>query len=405
MGVITRFFECKNKNCHAENKRWDNDNYQEEIQNCPNKKCKRPTKAYRAVHRDKLFGEFKCEKKRKGKICGNEWFSGNAYFNTWQKCQKCHNKCKPYYLKEHDESNGVVTKPHPDRLCQKCMEFKEETGNSFARCDGREDYFVDENLLRERAIMMKKAKKIREEERRLEESKKRKEAEKKEHKRREEEDKKKKEGKKELAKENFKSSKSQQKKVSLDKKPNKTKYQNDQSQDLSDDDYWDSDNEEDRENWFYTADEVYFDAPFRLQDYKIKLDSGSVKEAPSCEPYRQLYFLHLAVLSTGKQSNDKKKKARNMFNNLYSVQIQKIANKNKKLTKKELANKAKANSPSKNKSDDNKENTNSAKNNSISTKSQQKEASLEDKMAALTVTSSQKATRTSTSSRRVLKQL
>jgi len=145
------------------------------------------------------------QEKRKGKICGNEWFSGNAYFNTWQKCQKCHNKCKPYYLKEHDESNGVVTKPHPDRLCQKCMEFKEETGNSFARCDGREDYFVDENLLRERAIMMKKAKKIREEERRLEESKKRKEAEKKEHKRREEEDKKKKEGKKELAKENFKS--------------------------------------------------------------------------------------------------------------------------------------------------------------------------------------------------------
>ena len=98
----------------------------------------------------------------------------------------------------------------------------------------------------------------------------------------------------------------------------------------------------------------------------LRLDSGSVKEAPSCEPYRQLYFLHLAVLSTGKQSNDKKKKARNMFNNLYSVQIQKIANKNKKLTKKELANKAKANSPSKNKSDDNKENTNSAKNNSIS---------------------------------------
>jgi len=53
--------------------------------------------------------------------------------------------------------------------------------------------------------MMKKAKNIREEERRLEESKKRKEAKKKEQKRREEEDKKKKEGKKELAKENFKS--------------------------------------------------------------------------------------------------------------------------------------------------------------------------------------------------------
>jgi hypothetical protein len=24
------------------------------------------------------------------------------------------------------------------------------------------------------------------------------------------------------------------------------------------------------DNWFYTADEVYFDAPFRLQDYKEK---------------------------------------------------------------------------------------------------------------------------------------
>jgi len=209
---------------------------------------------------------------------------------------------------------------------------------------------------------MKKAKKIREEERRLEESKKRKEAEKKEHKRREEEDKKKKEGKKELAKENFKSSKVQQNEISLDKKPNKTENKNNnQIHDLSEDDYWDSDNEEDRANWFYSADEVYLDAPFRLQDYKEKLDSGSVKEAPSCEPYRQLYFLHLAVLAADKQSKDKKKKARNMFNNLYSVQIQKIANKNKKLTKKELANKAKANSPSKNKSDDNKENTNSAK--------------------------------------------
>jgi len=98
----------------------------------------------------------------------------------------------------------------------------------------------------------------------------------------------------------------------------------------------------------------------------LRLDSGSVKEAPSCEPYRQLYFLHLAVLAADKQSKDKKKKARNMFNNLYSVQIQKVANKNKKLSKKELANKAKANSPSKNKSDDNKENSNSAKNNSES---------------------------------------
>ena len=98
----------------------------------------------------------------------------------------------------------------------------------------------------------------------------------------------------------------------------------------------------------------------------LRLDSGSVKEAPSCEPYRQLYFLHLAVLAAGKQSNDKKNKAKNMFNNLYRIQIEKVANKNKKLTKKEHANKAKANSPSKDKSDDNKENTNSAKKNSIS---------------------------------------
>ena len=65
----------------------------------------------------------------------------------------------------------------------------------------------------------------------------------------------------------------------------------------------------------------------------FRLESGSVKEAPLCDPYRQLYFLHLAVLSAEKQSSDKKKKAKNMFNNLYSVNIQKIANKKKKIEK------------------------------------------------------------------------
>jgi len=53
-----------------------------------------------------------------------------------------------------------------------------------------------------------------------------------------------------------------------------------------------ADKEEDKENWFYTANKVFLDAPFRLQDYKEKLESGSVKEAPSCEPYQKLYFLH-----------------------------------------------------------------------------------------------------------------
>ena len=34
--------------------------------------------------------------------------------------------------------------------------------------------------------------------------------------------------------------------------------------------YWDSEDEYDRNNWFYFADDVYDDAPFRLVDYKEK---------------------------------------------------------------------------------------------------------------------------------------
>jgi hypothetical protein len=94
-------------------------------------------------------------------------------------------------------------------------------------------------------------------------------------------------------------------------------------------------NEEDRENWFYTADEVYLDAPFRLQDYKEKLESGSVKEAPSCEPYRKLYFLHLNRLAAENQPKNEKKKARVMFINLYSQKMLPFVKLQKNLAKKE----------------------------------------------------------------------
>merc|ERR1712037_927100 len=79
--------------------------------------------------------------------------------------------------------------------------------------------------------------------------------------------------------------------------------------------------EKDRENRFYTADEVYLDEPFRLQDYRTKLESGSVKEAPSCDPYRKLYFLHLNMKAAEKLSSEEKKIARIAFYNLYSTQI------------------------------------------------------------------------------------
>jgi len=505
MGEIKRFFECKNKDCEAKNKRWNNYIYQGEIQNCET--CKRPTKAYRSIHSGKLFGRFKCERVIRGKICGSEWFSGNAYYNTWQKCLRCKNNCKPFYLKEHDQNGGVVTKRHPDHLCQKCIELKEETGNSFARCDESDDYssesdddydedyyweytnpgeyklqnwfytddkvylqapcrlhdyknrlesgsvkrapscdpyrklyflhlamlaankessdkkknalknfnvFYTEKLeeknkieaplifyterLRQRyetryrkyridyeGLTLEKAKSLYENMLREIENDKKKAKNKREQKLREEKSKREKQAKKK---------KEEAKKKKL-------------------------------ENWFYTADEIYPDAPFRLKDYRKMLDSGSVKEAPSCEPYRKLYFLHLEKLAAENQSDDKKKEAEKMFYKLYTAELREVANKKTKLAKKEAVSKTVAKTAPKDKTDDNKKKTNSSKKNqknyqkkanniddnkenttsAKTSKSQQNESSLEKKMAALTVSSSQKATRTSTSSRRVLTKL
>ena len=68
-------------------------------------------------------------------------------------------------------------------------------------------------------------------------------------------------------------------------------------------------------------------------------------------------------LAAENQSEDEKKKARNMFNNLYSIKLHEVAKKKKKLAKKEAVlqlRKTAAKAASKNKTGDNKEKTTSA---------------------------------------------
>ena len=57
-----------------------------------------------------------------------------------------------------------------------------------------------------------------------------------------------------------------QQRISKKNESEKNKATNDKKKAIKND----SDNDEDRQNWFYTADEVYPDAPFRIQDYKKK---------------------------------------------------------------------------------------------------------------------------------------
>ena len=52
--------------------------------------------------------------------------------------------------------------------------------------------------------------------------------------------------------------------------PAKENQKNNQTKEVPDDVNLNCDNEEDRENWFYTANKMYLDAPFRLQDYRKK---------------------------------------------------------------------------------------------------------------------------------------
>merc|ERR1712037_317157 len=122
-----------------------------------------------------------------------------------------------------------------------------------------------------------------------------------------------------------------QQRISKKNESEKNKATNDKKKAIKND----SDNDEDRQNWVYTADEVYPDAPFRLQDYRKKLESGLVKEAPSCHPYRTLYFLYLDILAADKQSSrSRKREAKKAFNNLISVKINEAVTEKKKLAKK-----------------------------------------------------------------------
>ena len=55
-------------------------------------------------------------------------------------------------------------------------------------------------------------------------------------------------------------------KSSANKQPSAAQKANDDDED----EYWDSEDEYDRNNWFYFANDVYEDAPFRLVDYQEK---------------------------------------------------------------------------------------------------------------------------------------
>jgi hypothetical protein len=218
------------------------------------------------------------EAKRGKRTCGNEWFSGNAYYNIWQECQRCHHRCTPVYLREHDKkerNEDDETKPHPDKLCQKCLEWKIKTGNPRARCidyeppERRDDeinrikasYVGGANMTKMKSLTQTQLdwrvskddqKKVQEE------ILKKKEIEK---------------AKKNQAK--------YDKKIATEKKAAETELQistknrfeplaEEKPKTIANKNTNPADKEEDKENWFYTANKVFLDAPFRLQDYKEK---------------------------------------------------------------------------------------------------------------------------------------
>jgi len=288
MGKIIRHFQCRNKNCKKKPK-WANSKYQAVEQECGH--CKQVTKAYKSENQGRLFGEFNCK-------CGSEWFSGNSYEDSWHQCSRCSAKCYPLNLREHDkkESKDESDEDKDEKkkrwkkkhFCQKCKELgyncQEDVdilmrknkplssllGDVFLPQPPKISIFegLDEKPLFPIENIDKEQKK--------------------------------------LPKNTTNKQKKKQKKKK-DAQANTESIQEKESK--KDGDFWDSDNEHDKAKWFYTADDVYDDAPFRLEDYKEKLASGSVKEAPLCNPYRKLYFDHLNTVKQREENKAKKDKA------------------------------------------------------------------------------------------------
>ncbi|CAG5106297.1 Oidioi.mRNA.OKI2018_I69.chr1.g2779.t1.cds [Oikopleura dioica] len=125
MGVITRFFKCENKNC-ATKPEWNNDDHQLEQQLC--KDCNKLTKYFKYECEGMLYGKYQCHGK-----CTNQWTSAAAVEGSWQQCLRCRKKVTPYYLREHDrkededekleEGKAIQSKDraHEQSKCGECL--------------------------------------------------------------------------------------------------------------------------------------------------------------------------------------------------------------------------------------------------------------------------------------------
>jgi len=111
MGVITRYFKCENEKCKTKPE-WNNTDHQLENQLC--KDCNKVTKYFKFKCEGMLYGKYQC----KGK-CTNEWTSAAAVDGSWQMCLKCKKKATPYYLREHDRREDEIEKEEEGKATQR----------------------------------------------------------------------------------------------------------------------------------------------------------------------------------------------------------------------------------------------------------------------------------------------
>ncbi|CAG5107658.1 Oidioi.mRNA.OKI2018_I69.chr1.g3431.t1.cds [Oikopleura dioica] len=268
MGKITRYFRCENKNCKIKPK-WSNDKHQAEEQECYH--CHSTIEPYQYDYEGRLFGKFWCDR------CKKHWFSGNASHKKWQQCQKCSTHCFPVMLREHDirdsdeelESEEEVERPHPHHLCQRCQELKELYDDPDARCVGVEygKKSTSKNTkrsARKPKVLPAKNEKTTATKPPMNEPKKTVAL-----------------GLSHLLQYNFSNKESRLNMKIKNENPFEMKAEADfQNQVNSYDD-----------DWFYTAN-----LPYRMLDYKMKLESGQVTRSPLHDPYRQMYFENMRLI-------------------------------------------------------------------------------------------------------------
>lgn len=75
--------------------------------------------------KSRMFGYFHCDE------CNKEWASANTWANCFQKCKGCNGQIYPY--KQYHLRKGKGPKreapPHPQDLCQRCMQLGSFCGN------------------------------------------------------------------------------------------------------------------------------------------------------------------------------------------------------------------------------------------------------------------------------------